>query len=502
MRTSRLILSAVVSVFIVGIILVVNGSVSKRDTIEHNETRLRYKSCELYESSKREISCFYYRTHENGGFSLPLAIISNASEIPIKDRDLIVLLGGGPGQGFMTAPEELQAWAAKLERDKVQADFLVYDPRGTGDGEGAVQCEAYQNAVRDLLQLQMEPKKEVSILNDRLESCIDIVNKQLTNIGMGATSFQTGVFSTYENVNDLEGILGALEYQKVHLLGVSYGSRLALAASRLNKVKTLVLDSPYPLDKGSERDMVQNIVNTLDLHESLFSTFYPNASYKSVFINAVDKLKSHTLSVPVVTWNEGENIDFQLSAHRLIDLSIHVLYSAYLYSNYYEGLMAYVEKQTISEEFRMVLEHFVSTVVDPSFNTMVYFSTECTDNIEGDITDIAALIADNPVYEEYVNVYVGNSPCQFFEEIDSLKVNALDIADKPTIAFSGKYDPVTPNAWAIELNAQHAQMELIQFNDAGHAPLTGGRCDLSFLNDLTSKLTHDVKVDCSSDTEN
>lgn len=486
------------SVSIVTYCLLIDQSNDKPQPLTTAESRLVNRSCELLADTTRDAKCYFYRTHENGGFLLPLAILSNESARSRGQRDLLVLLSGGPGQGYATSSEELQAWSAKLERNGIEADFLVYDMRGTGDGRGRVHCKQYQEAVLHLLQQKIPLKEEVAQLNETLKSCIPQINQELSLIKLTEPRFDTGLFSTNENVLDLAGIISALGYENVHLWGVSYGSRVALAASNIKEVKTLILDSPYPLNKGSDNDMYRNIVASLELHESLYQKTMRKNNYEKIFSSAIKQLEKSVHAIQVQTWKEGTHVDFQFTSHRLFDLSLHVLYSPYLYPLYYSGLEAFNEDGTINENLQMVIEHFVSTVLDPSFNTMVYFATECTDNpIDGDET-LESLIHTDPLFSSYLNAYRGQNPCKLFSQESNHWVHNMAIDNKPSIAFSGEFDPVTPNAWATELSRSYPHIKLHNVQGAGHGPLSGGYCDWSFINAFIEQQSIDVDVNCTA----
>ncbi len=481
--------------------LVFFGSIGKNKTRQsvnsHTDSRLIKRPCNVLGETARKVSCFFYRTHQVGGFHLPLALIKNESKQSKQDKNLLILLSGGPGQGYSTSPDELQAWVAKLEKNNIESDFLVYDMRGTGDGRGRVECKQYKKAVLELLQENIPPEDEVAKLNETLSACIPKINEQLSLIRLTEPTFDTGLFSTHENVNDLAGIIAAFDYNNVHLWGVSYGSRLALAASHLMQVRTLILDSPYPLNKGSDSDMYQNVVNSMQMHKSLYQQTTGNNNYAALFSKALVKLESDVSTLRVQTWNEGINVNLQFTPHRLFDLSLHVLYSPYLYSLYYSGLDAFVADGTINESFKMVIEHFVSSILDPTFNTMVYFATECIDNPGEDANALDDLIQQNPLFSSYISAHKGQNPCRVFTSNEERMVNKLTMAHKPALAFSGEFDPVTPWSWAKELVEQLPTLRLQRVDGAGHAPLMAGDCDWSFINNFIAKQSTDISVNCN-----
>jgi pimeloyl-ACP methyl ester carboxylesterase len=126
----------------------------------------------------------------------------------------IVFLSGGPGQAAIPLTRSV---ADVLEPLAADYDLVTVDQRGTGDS-GAIDCDVER--VRDVA------------------GCAAKVGDK------------RAYWSTPETAKDLEDLRRALGVDKLTLLGVSYGAKVASEYARRYPASTaaLVLDSPAPVD--------------------------------------------------------------------------------------------------------------------------------------------------------------------------------------------------------------------------------------------------------------
>jgi pimeloyl-ACP methyl ester carboxylesterase len=133
----------------------------------------------------------------------------------------VFLLAGGPGQSATRAfrNADVRAILGRVWRDR---DVVVFDQRGTGDS-GALICPLLQRV-------------DAADVGPAAEQCAGLLGP--------ARSFYT----TADSVADIEAVRAALGYQRIALLAVSYGTKVALdyAARYPGRVDRLVLDSAVP----------------------------------------------------------------------------------------------------------------------------------------------------------------------------------------------------------------------------------------------------------------
>ncbi len=156
-----------------------------------------------------------------------------------QDADLtpVVYLAGGPGgSGIATARGRRWPLFAALMQDR---DVIAFDQRGTGDSDGpgaftsSVGFPAGEPGTRALwTRLHREAMRQA--VAHWAETGIDIRG-----------------YTTAESARDLDDLRQALGVERLSLLGISYGTHLALAYAKLfpDHVDRVVLVSPEGLDE-------------------------------------------------------------------------------------------------------------------------------------------------------------------------------------------------------------------------------------------------------------
>ena len=156
----------------------------------------------------------------------------------------LVLLSGGPGQAAIPLTTPI---AGLLERLRGSYDIVTVDQRGTGES-GAVSCKLTGE--------------------DAVEACAAKLGDQ------------RAFFNTPETARDLENLRVALGVDKLTLLGVSYGAKVASEYARRYPAQTaaLVLDSPAPVDGLDGYDQLR----TLGTPRVLREVCYPGPCHATV----------------------------------------------------------------------------------------------------------------------------------------------------------------------------------------------------------------------------
>lgn len=157
---------------------------------------------------------------------VPGAVTLHVESIPAegKERGVIMLVAGGPGQGSATVFEIGDKSSALLFRALFPGYRIVaFDNRGTGKS-GLINCQALQTATgftgQDTLAL----------------GCA-------TSIGP-----TRDFYSTRDHADDIDAVRQALGVDRIAIWGISYGTKLALAYTLgyPTHVERLLLDSVVP----------------------------------------------------------------------------------------------------------------------------------------------------------------------------------------------------------------------------------------------------------------
>ncbi|HSC25851.1 MAG TPA: alpha/beta fold hydrolase [Vicinamibacterales bacterium] len=159
--------------------------------------------------------------------TIGLRIVTLAATGPTPASDPIFLLAGGPGQ----AASELLGYRSIADPAlRRRRDLVFADQRGTG-GSNALTCRFYGPDTAQSYLDAFLPLEKVRACRAELERRADLSQ-----------------YTTAASVEDLEEIRAALGYERINLVGGSYGTRLAMEYARRHeeRVRAIVLDGPVP----------------------------------------------------------------------------------------------------------------------------------------------------------------------------------------------------------------------------------------------------------------
>lgn len=168
------------------------------------------------EGSADSILCGTYTVYENQQTKKGRTIDLNIMVIPALERGSIQMpifcLDGGPG---VAATNAVSFYAMRDNPYRQNHDVVLIDVRGTGKS-GPLHCKSleFKAGLQDQFA-EMYPGDAVKQCYDSLSRQADLTQYTTTNIA-----------------TDLNEVRQWLGYDKIHLLGLSYGTRLALEYMR------------------------------------------------------------------------------------------------------------------------------------------------------------------------------------------------------------------------------------------------------------------------------
>jgi pimeloyl-ACP methyl ester carboxylesterase len=159
-------------------------------------------------------------TQRGAKIDLFVAVVPAVSKKPAGDP--VVLLAGGPGQSSSETFPQLLSTLNRLRQDR---DLVMVDQRGTGQSN-PLRCP------------ETDPPEGDAENPENIGACLD------------SLGIDPALYTTDAAVEDLEQVRKAMGYDTLNLVGVSYGTRLALAFQQKypQSTRTITLDSVAPLD--------------------------------------------------------------------------------------------------------------------------------------------------------------------------------------------------------------------------------------------------------------
>ncbi len=377
---------------------------------------------------------------------LRVAVIPATSQNPAKDP--LFLLAGGPGQA---STEAFVPLISDLDRIRFKRDLVLVDQRGTGQSNG-LRCPTPPRAEGYISGQNVSLDQQV----DELQACL----RQLK----GDPHFYTTEIAT----RDLEDVRKALGYGQINLLGVSYGTRAALAYLQLfpQNVRSVVLDSVVPpawsLGDFTSRDaqrafdlMVKRCQDAPACRET-----FPNLA--SEFAGLLRDLEQYPVDVQLPDPLTGENTSAHLSRATVLITVRMMLYSTettallplIIHKAYAEGDMKPLAAQYL----------LISQSLNESMSDGMYLSVICAE----DVPFYAAEPPGPPTLFDYSRDEV-KTLCQNWPHgpaSDALRQPVQ--SDVPALLLSGSADPVTPPSNSQQVAAGLTNSREIVVEGLGH----------------------------------
>ena len=382
-----------------------------------------------------------------GGQQIDIHYVVIPSQDKNKLPDAVFLLAGGPGQSAVNLASFGQAMFSRLNKRR---DLVFVDQRGTGRS-ASLACP------------EMEAASDTEVASDALmqkksAACL----QRLKALPYGDLRY----FTTSIAVQDLEAVRQQQGYEKINLVGASYGTRVGLEYLRQfpHAVKRLVLDGVVPPDMGLPAADAQSALD--DLFADCRKQAACNQAYPELALQWQKLLASMPKAVQVTHPRLGTPIRFDMT-HDLLLGQIHKT----LYAPGSVAALPYAITQALQGNYQplFTLSGTANLPDKGAINYGMHFSVWCTEAYA------KPLAAPKDAFEKVMaQTYAqtckdwprGEVPAGFF---------TIPPAAVPVLLFSGGIDPVTPIrhgaavARALGANARHVTIQ-----NAGHGLLAQG----------------------------
>lgn len=480
----------------------------------HNQYRVVYQRCWFKMPWRQSIRCGQLLTPQNqGGFSLPFVIIQDDSAE--HKTDPLVYLTGGPGASARLNDEGIEAWLHWLEYANLGRDLILMDPRGTGRSTPALVCSAFNRFNRQLFQLNLP-------LAEELEQSYRVTKHCFENLQQAQPGLSPNMFGTQHSARDIRALIAQLNYPAWNLLGVSYGTRLALEVARQESqeqkqrqaggLRSLVLDSVYPPGYGG----VQTWPQVLD---AAFQDFFsacasssacmkPLASAQKsrplaeLFLAALAQLQQHPQTLTVARWDGEAPVNFLVNDHRLLSASFAAIYHPDEWPQITGAIAAAldVDGDGDGEALLPLIKPYINNSLSSDFNSLAFMLVDCADNPIGSEAQYNQAVARYPLLANYTRDQWRFQICHALPQTKPVATLTLSQPQVPALMLSGALDPITPAAWAQSLKKQWPQLQWLELPRVAHGVLGEDACVLAHLRDFLDSPQAQFNPGCGSPT--
>jgi pimeloyl-ACP methyl ester carboxylesterase len=409
------------------------------------------------------ISCGYLEVPQDrnrpDGLQIELAVAIIAAQNDRPHPDPILYLEGGPGGGALFAAEE---WLdSALNREYT---IILLDQRGTGFSWPNLGCPELEEVADD---------------DDAFLAALRDCRTRLLDLGVELAHYHSA--ASAQDIADLRRALGIEQW---NLLGVSYGTRLALTAMRdaPEGIRSVILDSVYPPNVNAYEEQALTFAGAIAaLLQGCAADRACNAAYPDLaetFYALLEELDEEPLYFYADEIDAEE--DVEVDAYTFLSVITEALYDTdsipYLpqlivdtYDGYYDLLLwdfLLVDEEDYGRQRPDDADLPDAASLEDAQG--MFYAVECYEETPfADLDaayDLAAglhpLLADLLLQDVVQTLdacalwLAEQAPAQEAEPVHS---------DLPTLILAGEYDPVTPPAWArlaAETLPNHIYVEL------------------------------------------
>jgi len=410
-----------------------------------------------------EARCGTYDVFENretrSGRKIALNVAVLPAQRPDRLPDPIVFFDGGPGEPSVSDA----AWHEEnLKPLRRRRDILLVDARGTGRS-APLDCEESETArlqgyLNDFLPV------------DQVRACRDLLEKRA----------DLSQYTTERIVDDMAEVAAALGYEKVNLMGTSYGTRAVLVFIRRHpeRVRTATMFGLLPTDARVPLPAARNSQATL---EALFADCSREPACAAAFPDLradLAKVLRHMEEKPVpvvITDPDTEKkVSMVLTREGVAQTLRYMLYgdfgrarlplalhSAAAGDFEFLGTMAYVFGSTTTQGSRGL-----------------YLSVTCAEDV--------AFIREEEIPAAVAGTFLGDfrvrrqiAACK---EWPAARLGADFLApvtsDVPVLAVSGENDPTTPpaNGEQVVRHLKRGRLIIVPHRGHGVVGAAGSEC--------------------------
>lgn len=354
----------------------------------------------------------------------------------VNHEEALLAIAGGPGQ---SAIDNAAGFDAMLSKVRQQRDILLIDQRGTGRS--------------NLLTCNEGAQSPLSFDDDNADTKAE-TQKCLAKIDADVTQY-----GSLNAIKDFEAVRQYLGYKKLHVYGISYGTRMAQLYMRLYPahLATVTLDGIVPMQQ-SVLEIGASIDRGFDL---LFKDCQETTACHTQFPELkaeFDQVAASLAKVPVM-----ENVYDPVTGEKtMLTMTRGKFYGSIrmaLYQANVRALVPHAIHQAAKHNFQPILGLYSLTIDNAGMAMGMHASVVCGEDMHR-ITPA--------MREQAQHSFMGKTMLEGLEATCEVwKVPAVDdsfsepiSSDIPTLLLSGEIDPATPPSWgelAMEklTNAKH-----------------------------------------------
>ncbi|MEL6963596.1 MAG: alpha/beta hydrolase [Pseudomonadota bacterium] len=406
--------------------------------------------------------------------SIHLPVVTFHAKEGEPGREPVVLITGGPGERPYVRDAAIvsRSWLPYLEVQpwSTNHDFIVVGLRGTNWTDANLDCPETRDpfSAFGTSSEAGQTNRSNTLYFETLGPCLERL----------AENHDLDAYNSEQAARDIASLRIAMDVDQWSLLGVSYGTYVALKTIRdyPDGIKSVVLDSVAPIDNDWVNTQFRSLEQSL---ERVFQSCRESEICNRRFPNSREQLKGflrkteeENLEIKIDDYSSYGGIFFPLTPSNTIQMLLHLTFS---YPDYV-FIPAFID--ALHQDYA---QDFISSRVEKSLSFAdevargAHMMYECNDSFYKIIDADRDSIEDSYLTAEEANLEflkAWRTLCERFASSplpqDSYQAAVSDI---PTLLLSGRFDSVTPPHDAIYAAKSLSNSYQFTFSNRSHSVL-------------------------------
>ena len=427
--------------------------------------RIAFRPCTLTPpvGTSVEAQCGTMSVAENPALPNGRRIALNIAWMPSDDSgdhfpDPVFMIAGGPGQSSTDSFAPLMPAFGELRKHR---DIVLVDQRGTGKSNP--------------LQCRFEDDKGAAKADDGAEQSPEAMRAatikcrdQLSKIA------DLRFYTTTDAIRDLDAVRTAIGADKVNLMGVSYGTRVAqqYAMRYPQHTRTIVLDSVAPNAIFLGNDFARNLESALDLQ---FGRCAKTPSCAKTLGNPRERLDTLMAKLrddsPLVRYRDAST--GEMHEEHLRPAHVAGLTRMYAYVPLASSILPLLLHEASEGRYEqlMSLSKMLSGSLEDNMMAGMQLSVVCSEDAAGLRVDAA--MSSSILGNSLVDLL--QAQCAVWPKGEVPRDFHAPLATPvPALMLAGELDPVTPPAYAEQVAKTLPNGRVLVLRGQGHNVIGAG----------------------------
>lgn len=396
------------------------------------------------------------RHSEADGATIRIPVAVRRATAADARPDPLLLAQGGPGG------DAFGVFSLLVPNTEIAAnrDIVIFNQRGTPYAEPDLSCPETEAILPQMLAASEEIGQQL------YDEAIDACYARLRGEGIDLSAY-----NSLENAADIPLIARALGYETYNFYGVSYGTLLGLHLMRNHPegLRAVILDSVVPPDINfiseipASEDRVLSEVFAACEADPACREQYPDLEER--FFALVRQYNENPVTLALANPDTGERYDAYMDGTTLRSILFQLLYVPRM-SAVFPKMVADLEKG----DTRYIESMWPLLVFDQLVSEGMYYSVICAEDADIDVAAIPLESLRPEIGEtarDDIQSYV-DACARWQVELLPPAIDDPVISDIPTLLLSGRFDPITPPAFAAAAAARLSNATVLVDPTASH----------------------------------